>query len=308
VALTAVGVQKLLYRGLHVEYAGSTTNGVALFEVAGTVHFAGMTESAWRGLRSSHDLGEDRFARVVGLYRCGATADYLIYQPGHPLEPADLLERRSAITDLVELAWTHPVAYLTQRGCSVLRLLGVEDEGVYYPYHDGIWPNEFGIHEGSLWPAAQYAVLFWERGSTKYLLLRWPYRHYFFLIASGITSFLMLFRSRFANRYLVCYLFVAGVAVLFPLLLVTPARDWRYLMPADVCWASSVVIAAASWVEAGFGSPLDSNPLGGEAGMSIVLGASREGMDAFEHPQTDKRRKSTEDRRPGLHIGPRSSA
>jgi hypothetical protein len=152
VVLTAVGIQTLLYRGLHVEYAGSTSNGVALFEVAGTVHFSAMRESEWHRLRSSQELGEDRFTQVIRLYHCGATADYLVFQPGHPLELSDVLERRSAITDLMQVAWTHPVAYFKQRGCSVLWLLGVEGESVYYPYHDGIWPNEFGIRESSLWP------------------------------------------------------------------------------------------------------------------------------------------------------------
>jgi hypothetical protein len=282
--LAGVGIQKLLYRGLHVESAGNTTNGIALFEVVGTVHFAGMSESEWRRLRSSHDLGEDRFTQVVRLYRCGATADYLVFKPGHPLELSDVLERDSAITDLVKLAWTHPVAYLMNRGCSVLRLLGVEGEGVYYPYHDGIWPNEFGIRDSSLWPTARHAIVWWERGSTKYLLLRWPFRHYFFLIASGIVSLLALRRPSLPNRHLVCYLFVAGVAVLFPLLLVTPARDWRYLMPADVCWVGSIVIAAASWVEAGFGSALDGKPVGRGARMSILLGGSKEVMDGLQSP------------------------
>jgi hypothetical protein len=248
-ALAAVAIQKLLYRGLHVEYAGSTTNGVALFEVAGTAHFAGMSKSELCRLRSCRDLGEDRFTQVVRLYRCGSTADYLVVQPGHPLVPSDVLDRRSAIRDLMEIAWTHPLAYFRQRVCSVAPLLGIEPERVYYPYHDGIWPNEFGIHESTLWPRTQHAVLRWEHASTKYLLLRWPFRHYVLLIASGMVSLLVVFRSRLANRSLVCYLFVAGAAVLFPLLLVTPARDWRYLMPADVCWASSVMIAAASWLE-----------------------------------------------------------
>jgi hypothetical protein len=272
VALLAIGFQKLLYRCLHVEYAGSITNGVALFELAGTVHFAGMNEPEWRRLRSSHDLGEHRFAQVVRLYRCGATADYLVFLPGHPLEPSDVLERRSAITDLMKLAWIHPIAYFRQRGCSVLRLLGVEDERVYYPFHDGIWPNEFGIHESSVWQTARDAVFLWERASTKYLPIRWPFRHYLLLLASGTTSFLVLLRPRLANRYLVWYLFAAGVAVLFPLLLVTPARDWRYLMPADVCWAGSVVIAAASWMEAAFMSGLDAKVLGGASEMSITPG------------------------------------
>jgi hypothetical protein len=56
-----------------------------------------------------------------------------------------------------------------------------------------------------------------------------------------------------ANRKVVGYLCAAGFAVMFPMLLVTPSLDWRYLMPANLCWICSVLIALASlpYFEAG---------------------------------------------------------
>lgn len=79
----------------------------------------------------------------------------------------------------------------------------------------------------------------------EYPVLSWPFRHYLLLIASGLVSLRAFLRPGCANRHLIYFLFTGGLAVLFPLCMVTPAPDWRYLMPADLCWVLSLLIAIA---------------------------------------------------------------
>jgi hypothetical protein len=62
------------------------------------------------------------------------------------------------------------------------------------------------------------------------------------LVALGLNSG----NRRLPNAMLVAYLSVAGFSVLLPLLVITPTPDWRYVMPANVCWICSLLIAAAS--------------------------------------------------------------
>jgi hypothetical protein len=242
ILLSAIGAAKLVNWTLDVADAGNITNWIALFEVAGTAHFAQMNPAEWRDLRSAQAFGEDRFSKVLRLYHCGATLDYLVFQPGHPLEKNDLLQSRMAIPDLFTVARNHPWAYLMHRGCSVLRLVGFQHDGVYFPFHEVISPNEFGLEARSVVPKVRAILMRWEHQSTKYPIIRWPYRHYLLLLASAVAAFLSLKRRTDPNRYLIYLLFVAGLAVLCPLCIVTPAPDWRYLMGADVCWVCSVLI------------------------------------------------------------------
>jgi hypothetical protein len=158
------------------------------------------------------------------------------------------LQSRMAIPDLFTVARKHPWAYVMHRGCSVLRLLGFQPGGVYFPFHEVISPNEFGLEARSVLPKVRSIVMRWEHRSTEYPIIRWPYRHYLLLLVSAVAAFLSLKRRTDPNRYLIYLLFVAGLAVLCPLFIVTPAPDWRYLMGADVCWACSVLIAFAGRV------------------------------------------------------------
>ena len=72
------------------------------------------------------------------------------------------------------------------------------------------------------------------------------------MLASALALLAMLFARRASvNTEVVGYLFTGGLVVLLPLLLITPAADWRYLMAANVFWISSVLIAAATFASRG---------------------------------------------------------
>ena len=247
VLLAAMGIVKSLYKGLDVQYAGSAVNGLSLFEVVGTAHYAGITAPEWQSLRAASVLGNDRFHQLLERYRCGISIDYMVNDQGHPIELHELLNGDYAFHDFLTIAWRHPAAYLMHRGCSALHLLGVANSAVYLPFQVDIWNNEFGIEANSLLPGVRRAVVRLEWRGTRYLFLRWPFRHYLFLIASGLVSLFALRRREFPNRHLIYFLFIAGMSVLFPFLAITPASDWRYMMAGDVCWLCSVLIAAASW-------------------------------------------------------------
>jgi hypothetical protein len=130
-----------------------------------------------------------------------------------------------------------------------MRLIGI-DFPVAYPFHNNVWPNDFGIHEQSLLPRVRALVFRWEGRATRYLIGRWPFRHYLLLLASGFVAFLVLRQRTDRNRYLVYLLFVGGLSVLFPLCIVTPTPDWRYMMAASVCWVCSLLIALAGRLSA----------------------------------------------------------
>jgi hypothetical protein len=79
--------------------------------------------------------------------------------------------------------------------------------------------------------------------------LQIPYRHVLLLMAAGVVSLLVLavkwFHGGEPLPVMPVYLFAGGLAVLLPYLFLSPGGDWRYLMPANLCWMASIVGAVA---------------------------------------------------------------
>ena len=90
-------------------------------------------------------------------------------------------------------------------------------------------------------------VFLLEHRALRLPILQLPFRHWLLFLGSALAALTMSRgKGSAANRKVVRYLCAAGFAVLFPLLLATPSQDWRYLMPANLCWICSVLIALAS--------------------------------------------------------------
>ena len=141
----------------------------------------------------------------------------------------------------------YPAAYLKHKACLVGYLSGLAGEEIRYPSHEHIEENTFGIEEWSLLPHVKSMVLQLEHRAVRLPLLQLPFRHWLLFLGSAFAALTMnRGKGSAPNRKVVKYLCAAGFAVLFPLLLSTPSQDWRYLMPANLCWICSVVIALAS--------------------------------------------------------------
>jgi hypothetical protein len=85
----------------------------------------------------------------------------------------------------------------------------------------------------------------------KWLPFRLPFRHWLMLVTSMAAAILSvagrIFKPAkcYAWRVMPGYFFAAGCAIFFPLLFVTPTADWRYIMPASVCWLIGILSAGA---------------------------------------------------------------
>jgi hypothetical protein len=243
----AFSIQAIVHRVLKPEDNGKLVNWTLLYEVAGTVHFSSRPLDEWQSLRTYQFLGKARFEQVARDFTCGGSLDYLVYPPGHPMELEEVLEGRFAIDDLPVVVSRSPLAYLQQRGCSVAHVMGLVHGEIPPLYRETIEENRFGITEASLLPRVRRLVVRLEHAATRSRVFQLPLRHGLVVLASGLAALLMsLGMRRSPNRQVVLYLFAAGVVLLCPLLVITPAPDWRYLMPANVCWACGVLISLAS--------------------------------------------------------------
>jgi len=132
--------------------------------------------------------------------------------------------------------------------------------GVFYPYHPQLDFNVFGERGQSLLPKVRLLVLdtFLEHSiaDPKWLALRLLFRHWLMFVASLSATMLSMIGRIFKPgkcvtewRMMPGYFFAAGCAILLPLLFVTPSADWRYIMPASVCWLIGILGAGALVVE-----------------------------------------------------------
>ena len=112
-------------------------------------------------------------------------------------------------------------------------------------------PNRFDIAGGTRLPAIQEAVQhgLLEAAVARPGPLQIPYRHILLLMAAGVSSLLVLVVKWFQREpvpVMPVYVFAGGLAVLFPYLYLSPGGDWRYLMPASLCWMVSILGAVAA--------------------------------------------------------------
>ena len=249
VLVCAWAIQAVLYKLLEVRNDGRFSNVMLAYEVAGTVHFSDKPVSSFRNLQTYGAIGGNKFEQAVADYPCGGPIDYLFYYPGAPFDADSLLAGSYANRDLPRLVLANPGAYLHHRACAVASLMNLPGRGVFYPYHSQLDFNAFGAREESLLPKLRLLVLdrFLERviSERKWLPFRLPFRHWLMFATSMAAAILSLAGRIFkpakylaAWRVMPGYFFAAGCAILFPLLFVTPTADWRYVMPASVCWLS----------------------------------------------------------------------
>lgn len=243
----AVSAEALIYRACRVVDIGNVVNGYCSYEIAGMVHFSNRPMTEWQGLKTYQAVGRERFEQAARGYVCGESMEYLIFPPGHPFELDDLLRHRYAIQDMPVMVLHHPLAYLEHKACLVGYLSGLAGSEIRYPSHERIEENSFGIEEWSLLPRVKRMVFLLEHRALRLPILQLPFRHWLLFLGSALAALTMSRgKGSAANRKVVRYLCAAGFAVLFPLLLATPSQDWRYLMPANLCWICSVLIALAS--------------------------------------------------------------
>jgi hypothetical protein len=182
--------------------------------------------------------------------------DYLFYYPGAPFEADSLLAGSYASQDLPRLFMSNPGAYFHHRACAVATLMDFPGRGLFYPYHPQLDVNLFGARGRSLLPQVRLLVLdrFLERAISepKWLVLRVPFWHWL-MFAASLAAALCSMAGRIVKpsktlaawRIIPAYFFAAGCAILLPLLIITPTGDWRYVMPASVCWMIGILSAGA---------------------------------------------------------------
>jgi hypothetical protein len=187
----------------------------------------------------------------------------LFYYPGAPFDMDALLAGSFASQDFFGVVAANPIAYLRHRTCAVASLMDFPGRGLFYPYHGQLDFNTYGAHVQSLLPDLHRLVLngFLEpvTSNRKWLVLRLPFSHWLLFVESMAAAvFCMAGRvSKRSKRTMewsilpACF-FAGGCAILLPLLLITPTADWRYLMPASVCWLMGILNAGALASEPGW--------------------------------------------------------
>jgi hypothetical protein len=254
VLLCAGAIQAALYKLLEVKNDGSFSNVMLAYEVVGVVHFSSKPVSSFQDLQTYRAIGAKKFEQAVTDYPCGGPMDYLLFYPGAPFDTDSLLAGSFASQDLPQLAVAHPRAYLHHRACALASLMDLPGRGVFYPYHAQLDVNVFGARGHSLLPKVRLIVLerFLEHSvfDPKWLVLRLPFWHWLMFVASLAAAVFgiggrILKPSKYLTqgRIIPAYFFAAGCAILSPLLFITPTGDWRYLMPANVCWLIGILSA-----------------------------------------------------------------
>jgi len=242
-----VGVNRLLQaRG-----AGNDLNYYMSWELVGTLHFTEKPIERFEQLQTYHAVGKERIARAVNQYTCSGTSEYLVWSTDPPFDVADLTGDSYAIQDMPLLVLGFPKAWLRHRICAVASLVQFPGREIHQPFWFPVLPNRFGIAGGTRLPSIQEAVQhrLLEPAVSRPGPLEIPYRHVLLLIASGLVSLLVLTVKWFERAeplpFMPVYLFAGGLAVLFPYLFLTPGGDWRYLMPATICWLASILGAVS---------------------------------------------------------------
>ena len=242
-----VGVNRLL----RARGAGNDLNYYMSWELVGTLHFTGKPIERFEQLQTYHAVGKERMARAVSQYTCSGTSEYLVWSTDAPFDAADLTGDSYAIQDMPLLILGFPTAWLRHRICAVESLVQFPGREIHQPFWFPVLPNRFGIAGGTRLPAIQEAVQhgLLEPAVSRPGPLQIPYRHVLLLMAAGVVSLLVLavkwFHGGEPLPVMPVYLFAGGLAVLLPYLFLSPGGDWRYLMPANLCWMASIVGAVA---------------------------------------------------------------
>jgi hypothetical protein len=245
--LLDVGVNRLL----RARGAGNDLNYYMSWELVGTLHFTGKPIERFEQLQTYHAVGKERMARAVSQYTCSGTSEYLVWSTDAPFDAADLTGDSYAIQDMPLLVLGFPTAWVRHRICAVESLVQFPGREIHQPFWFPVLPNRFGIAGGTRLPAIQEAVQhgLLEPAVSRPGPLQIPYRHVLLLMAAGLVSLLVLAVKWFQGEPLPVmpvYLFAGGLAVLLPYLFLSPGGDWRYLMPANLCWMATIVGAVAA--------------------------------------------------------------
>jgi hypothetical protein len=254
VLVCAGAIQAALYKMLDVRNDGELSNVMLAYEVVGVARFSNKAASSFQNLQTYRVIGAKKFEQAIAEYPCGGPIDYLFYYPGASFDMDSLLAGSFASRDLPLLAVANPGAYLHHRACAVACLMDFPGRGVYYPYHPGLDVNIFGARGQSLLPNVRLLVLdrFLEPAISdpKWLVFRLPFRHWLIFVAGMAAAVFGMLRRNFKAskcltewRVMPAYLFAGGCAILLPLIFITPTGDWRYVMPANVCWLIGIFSA-----------------------------------------------------------------
>jgi hypothetical protein len=246
--LLDVGVNRLV----RARGAGNDLNYYMSWELVGTLHFTGKPIERFEQLQTYHAVGKGQMARAVSQYACNGTSEYLVWSTDPPFDVADLTGDSYAIQDMPLLVLGFATAWVRHRICAVESLVQFPGREIHQPFWFPVLPNRFGIAGGTRLPAVQEAVQhgLLEPAVSRPGPLQFPYRHVLLLMAAGLVSLLVLAVKWFQRAgplpMMPVYLFAGGFAVLLPYLFLSPGGDWRYLMPANLCWMVSTLGALAS--------------------------------------------------------------
>lgn len=150
-------------------------------------------------------------------------------------------------TNELSAAWaravfTHPRTYLRHRLWVFEQLIGLKQEKVWYPFHTGIDPNEFGItlKRG---PLNRWVMSLLDKTKNSLLFRSWIYLAMMFL-----TLGLSFLRSPSSGLYY--SLTLSGLLYVIPYFFIVGSADFRYLWWTTLCGILSTLLSLKTWWEA----------------------------------------------------------
>jgi hypothetical protein len=138
------------------------------------------------------------------------------------------------VRDWLSIVFRHPKDYFYHRLHVFSTLIGINEGPIYYPFHEGIDPNDLGITFSNLSPKyLEAANTAFRRLSKAYIYRPWLY----LVLGTGaflMSSFYLLARVRARREAshhaatVVATLSLSGLASVVPLFVFAPAADYRY--------------------------------------------------------------------------------
>lgn len=125
----------------------------------------------------------------------------------------------------------YPYAYLSHRGHIFGALLGLNSEGVFYPYHRGVEPNEYGITFNGVFSQHQEKLFsFLDKMSSYTIYKPWPYLLACLFVLVMATIQLYKLGSLTQVGWLSAVVSFSGLTMTLPLFIIATAADYRYMI------------------------------------------------------------------------------
>jgi hypothetical protein len=243
-----------LFAALNVQRVGNAANLYFLYDLVGTLHFTGKPVDRFKYLQVYQVAGREALSAAMSQYSCDGNSRFLVSGGSPPFAFNDVVADSYSYIDLISVAAAFPPAYLKHKSCVLEPLLDLPGTSIYEPFvADVSAHNPWRLTRTSLLPPLHRGLIGFLRNAAENPgPLQQPFRHYLVAIVSALLVLASAAfpggRYRRATRQTPLALWLAGLAVLAPMLIVVPMPNWRYLMPATTLWLLAGCVASATLV------------------------------------------------------------